>query len=102
MEKGVGRPTVLCNCDNEAVVASIRAGKAKETYMAHLLRCLFFIEAKFCCSITSSHVPGKLNERADALSRNQLSCFFSMTPQAEQQQVPVPQVLVDGANEHFK
>ena len=83
-----GSLTVLCNCDNEAVVASIRAGKAKKTYMAHLLRCLFFIEAKFCCTITSSHVLGKLNERADALSRNQLSCFLSLTPKAERQQVP--------------
>ena len=70
-----GGLTVLCNCDSKAVVASIRTGKAKETYMAHLLRCLFFIEAKLCCTITSSHVPGKLNELADALSRSQLSCF---------------------------
>ena len=64
--------------------------------MAHMLRCLFFIEAKFCCTITSSHVPGKLNERADALSRNQLTYFFSLTPQAERQHVPVPHVLVKG------
>ena len=90
-----GGLTVLCNCDNEAVVASIKAGRAKETHMAHLLRCLFFIEAKRCCTITSAHVPGKRNERADALSRNQLSCFFSLTPQAERQQVPVPQVVVE-------
>ena len=64
--------------------------------MARMLRCLFFIEAKFCCTITSSHIPGQLNERADALSRNQLTSFFSLTPQAEQQQVPVPHVLVEG------
>ena len=68
------------HCDNEAVVASIQAGRAKETYMAHLLRCLFFTEAKFCCTITSSHVPGKLNERADTLSRNQLSGFSYWLP----------------------
>ena len=91
-----GGLTVQCNCDNEAVVASIKAGRAKETYMAHMLRCLFFIEAKFCCTITVSHIPGQLNERADTLSRNQLTSFFSLTPQAERQQVPVPRVLVEG------
>ena len=35
------------------------------------------VEAKFCCTITSSHVPGKLNERSDAL----LSCFFLIDSQ---------------------
>ena len=39
--------TIEFNCDNEAVVHSFMAGSCKEKNMAHMLRCLFFIEAKF-------------------------------------------------------
>ena len=76
-------PIIRCNCDNEAVVASIKAGRAREPHMAHLLRCLLLLEARFCCIITAAHIPGHLNSQADALSRGRLSLFFSLAPQAE-------------------
>ena len=88
--------TVEFNCDNEAVVHSLVAGSCKERNMAHMLRCLFFIEAKFNFSIVASHVPGVLNVQADALSRNQPQIFFNSNPQAITTPSSVPKELITG------
>lgn len=88
--------TVEFNCDNEAVVHSLTAGSCKERNMAHMLRCLFFIEAKFNFSIVASHVPGVLNVQADALSRNQPQIFFNSNPQAITTPSSVPKELIKG------
>ncbi len=45
--------------------------------MAHMLRCLFYLEAKFDMCLTAVHVPGVENKVADAVSRNKLDAFFS-------------------------
>ena len=74
--------TVLCHCDNGAVVAVINKGACKEKHLAHLMRCLFFIEAYHNITLVAEHVPGKANVEADAISRNNLSAFFSSNPQA--------------------
>ncbi len=39
--------SVRCNCDNEAAVAVITRGAAKDVVLSHLLRALFFVEARF-------------------------------------------------------
>ena len=39
--------TLQCMCDNEAVVSVIRRGSGKDIHMVHMLRCLFFLEARF-------------------------------------------------------
>ena len=57
--------TVLCHCDNQAVVAAIRGGYCQDPTMAHMLRCLFYLEAKH---ETSMHVPGVENGATDAIS----------------------------------
>lgn len=36
--------------------------------MAHLLRCLFYLEAKYNFMLSAVHVPGVENEAADAVS----------------------------------
>ena len=36
----------------------------------HLLHCLFFVEAAFNFSFIPKHLPGQINEVADALSHN--------------------------------
>ena len=64
--------TVCFHCDNAAVVSVLRGGYTREQHMAHLLQCLFFIEANLIFFAVSSHVPGAQNTIADALSRNQL------------------------------
>ena len=58
--------TVLCHSDNEAVVNVINTGSYKESHLTHMMRCIFFIEAKFNFIIT----PGKSNTNADNLSRS--------------------------------
>ena len=63
--------------------------------MAHLLRCLFFLEARHELAITAVHIPGVENGAADSVSRNKLKQFFSLNPQAACHPTPVPSSLVD-------
>ena len=88
--------TVEFNYDNEAMVHSLMAGSCKEKNMVHMLRCLFFTEAKFNFSIVASHVSGVLNVQADALSRNQPQIFFNSNPQAAATPSSVPKELITG------
>ena len=88
--------TVLCNCDNEAVVAILRSGSARDDRLSHMLRCLFFIEAKFHFTVVAAHIPGVENVLADALSRNHLDIFFASLPQACSYPDIVPRELVQG------
>lgn len=80
--------------DNEAVVASLAPRSARLPSLVHLLRCLFFFEAHYKFSHTAWHIPGKKNISADALSRNQMSRFFSNCPQARPEPCPVPPALL--------
>ena len=64
--------------------------------MAHMLRCLFYLEAKHDLWLTSMHVPGVENGAADAISRDRLDMFFGLVPQAQQEPVLVPKELVWG------
>ena len=88
--------TVWCMCDNEAVVSVIRTGSCKEGHMAHMLRCLFILEARFGFAVVSAHVyvPGSVNTWADALSRYHLDVFHS--PQASPTPIHVPSAVVEG------
>ena len=43
----------------------------------------------------ATHVEGKSNVAADALSRNRLPIFFLQVPAAEEHPTPIPQSLVD-------
>ena len=67
-----------CKCDNNTVVMVIKHGYTKEKHMAHLLWCLFFLEAKFNVTLVTTHVPGAKNLVADALSHNRLMEFFTL------------------------
>ena len=87
---------VRCHCDNQAVVAAIKGGYCKDPAMAHMLRCLFFLEASFNISLSAVHVPGVDNGAADSVSRNQLERFFSLCPQARREATEIPGDLVGG------
>ena len=67
-----------CKCDNNTVVMVIKHGYTKEKHMAHLLWCLFFLEAKLNVTLVTTHVPGAKNLVADALSHNRLMEFFTL------------------------
>ena len=87
--------TVEFHSDNMAVVHALSKGSAREPHLAHLLRCLYFLEATFGFEHGVSHIPGKLNVGADALSRNNLLAFSSLFPQAPSRSVPVPAPLLE-------
>ena len=74
---------VLFISDNMAVVSTLSAQSTRKTMLSHLLRCLFFWEARFNFSHSAEHLAGKLNTAANALSRNNLSVFHSLTPQVK-------------------
>ena len=56
---------MLCHCDNVSVVVAINGSYCRNNYMVHMVRCLFFLEAK------AAHILGVDNRLADAISRNQ-------------------------------
>ena len=75
-------------CDNEVAAISLNVGSSKETWTMHLIRCLFFIKAKFGIMLTISHIPGKDNKLADALSRNDFAYFHSQVPAVRRYSIP--------------
>ena len=87
--------SILCHCDNEAVVTIINSGTSKEPEAMALLRCLFFIAARNNLLITAAHLPGSLNQVADALSRNNLPLFSTVYPQADPHPSVIPPALID-------
>ena len=74
--------TAMCRCDNEAVVVVITTRTAHDKRIMQLLRCLFFLEARFDCHLLASHIPGIHNELTDHLSRNRASVFLQRAPSA--------------------
>ena len=82
--------TIQANCDNMAVVHIIRSHHSKDPTAMHLLRCLALLECSFQFTLVSKHVPGKLNDIADALSRNNHHYFLLNYQQANQLPTPIP------------
>ena len=60
----------------------MNTGKSQDDLAMHLLRCLFFFTATWEVSIHATHIAGKQNVAADALSRDNLPLFFQQVPQA--------------------
>ncbi len=87
--------TILCHSDNEAVVNVINTGSCKEPHLAHMMRCLFFIEAKLNFTLIARHIPGKCNTDADTLSRDGRHSFLSSHPQANPLPTPLRPRLVE-------
>lgn len=85
---------VLSNCDNSATVAVLNSRYSKDKDLMQLLRCLFFVEASFQFRLTARHLPGKLNDIADDLSRNRIAAFQSKLPHADPHPTPIPPSLL--------
>ena len=83
-------------CDNESVVSVITSGTSKDEEITHLLRALFLVSARFNFKVMATHVPGKTNLVADALSRFNMQVFFRLAPQANPTPVSIPQDLLAG------
>ena len=73
--------SVFFHCDNAAVVSVIQRRSAKDPFLLHLLRCLYFYAARFQFCYSAHHLPGVSNVAADALSRDNMSLFLSLVPQ---------------------
>ena len=87
--------TGLCvqfQSDNQAVVAALSTRATRSPQIMHLLRCLFFFEAHFGFEHRASYIPGPENRLADALSRDRVNMFLSLSPQAARlpEAVPTP------------
>ena len=91
---------VLFLSDNADVVAALASRSARHPILAHLLKCLFFWEAKFDFENSADHIPGKRNAAADALSRNNTSLFLSLFPQAASEPTPIPPSLAHLLMDH--
>ena len=85
---------VLCSSYNTAVVTVINTGTARDPLLMHMLRCLFFYMAHYSFTISASHIPGKDNIGADAISRNKADQFCSDFPQANHQPSELNPALV--------
>ena len=81
---------VCCRCDNQAVVAALNARSCRESHIMHMLRCLFFIEAHFQCSLHAQYINTRDNNIADDLSRNNMRSFHSAMPQADLNPAIIP------------
>jgi len=87
--------TILLRSDNMATVNILNSGTSHNSEAMHLMRCLAFIQAKWQVSVVAEHIPRIHNTLADALSRNKLSTFRSLFPQANSQPTPIPAAIVD-------
>ena len=61
---------ILFYCDNKATVSAINKGASSCPLMSHLLRLLTLTAMSSNFVVRASHVPGKTNSIADALSQN--------------------------------
>ena len=77
-------------CDNQSVVCILRSGSSKDDKIMHLIRELFLLSARFNFRISATHIPGKTNAIADALSRFNLQEFRRLAPHANQSPVEIP------------
>ena len=85
---------VIVHCDNIGAVELVNSGHSKVAQIMHLLRCLFFIRARFQVELWAVHVPGVENSLADAISCNNLSLLFSQIPDLPREPSPIPPTLV--------
>lgn len=74
---------ILFHCDNLATVDIITKGRSKVKSIMRLMRRLTFHSAVNNYIVHAVHIPGKLNNIADAISRFQMDRFRQLAPQAD-------------------
>ena len=73
---------ILCCCDNQAVVASLRSRTSKHGHCMHMLRALAFVEAHHRFILRTVYIDMVSNHLADDLSCDNMSSFLSKVSQA--------------------
>lgn len=81
--------------DNMAVVEVLRSGTSRDPNLMALLRRLSLLAAQHCFSFTATHIAGKLNPVADALSRFNFQEFHLLAPHAASAATPIPADLLE-------
>ena len=56
--------SILCRCDNEAVVHIINTGTSRDPVAMSLMHCLYFISARFNLLLSAVHIAGAANRLA--------------------------------------
>ena len=80
--------------DNAAVVQVIEDTHAQNAHLMHLVCLLVFYASYYDFWFTASHIPGVTNTYADALSRNNMTLFFSQVPWATKDPTQIPDHLI--------
>ena len=79
------RRKLLVHCDNASVVSVMASGTARDPFVMHLVRDIFFTAAKGQFIIFVQHIFGVDNGLADSLSRLQEDRFRKLAPSADKQ-----------------
>ena len=81
--------------DNTCILRVWEKGSSKDKNIMILLRALFFFCGRHNIHLQFSHVPGKQNVDADALSRFQVELFKARHPEADVEPTPVDPAIWD-------
>ena len=79
--------------DNAALVDIINKQTSKHKIVMILIRDMVLTTLKFNIFFTARHLPGKLNERADLISRFQIERFKAISPGMDEFPTAVPENL---------
>ncbi len=84
---------IVLRSDNEGVVIILNKQTSRCPEIMKLVRFLVLQCLKVNLAFTAKHIPGKLNNIADALSRFQMPRFWKEAPTAKASGLPVPAFL---------
>lgn len=71
---------MLFQCVNAAIIAVVNSGRSKHPLAMHYTHPLYLLAAVNNFSFYCTHIPGKSNVAADALSRNNIPLFLQAQP----------------------
>lgn len=74
---------IMFHCDNEGTVCIINKGRSKSPLIMQLMRRLTLCSMTHNFCVCAQHIPGKNNNAADFLSRQQLHLFRKIRPDAD-------------------
>ena len=63
-------------CDNQAVVSVLNSGKSRDLTLAAIARNIFMETAQADIMLKTVHIMGKVNEKADSLSRWTIGAYY--------------------------
>ena len=72
--------SIIFYCDNKTSVDVFYAERAHSKGLNAVLRSLHYVAAIFEFQLTVKHIPGKLNWKADALSRQRVDLYRKLDP----------------------